>query len=92
MDIEKSAEDWKKQGNEAFKNKNYEKAVEYYSHAIKCDPKDHSFYSNRAICYYNLNMFHQCIQDCNTCINIKSNFSKAYRRKGLALVQILRFG
>ncbi len=36
-------------------------------------------------------MFHQCIEDCNTCINIKPNFSKAYRRKGLALVQILKF-
>jgi len=37
-------------------------------------------------------MFHQCIEDCNSCINIKNNFSKAYRRKGLALVQMLKFG
>jgi hypothetical protein len=37
-------------------------------------------------------MFHQCIEDCNSCINIKSNFAKAYRRKALTLVQILRFG
>ena len=37
-------------------------------------------------------MFHQCIEDCNSCINIKHNFSKAYRRKGLALVQLLKFG
>ena len=37
-------------------------------------------------------MYHQCIEDCNSCINIKGNFSKAYRRKGLTLVQLLKFG
>ena len=37
-------------------------------------------------------MFHQCIEDCNNCINAKRNFSKAYRRKALALVQLLKFG
>lgn len=64
----------------------------YYTAAIKCDPKDHSFYSNRAICYYNLQRYIECIEDCNKCINIKSNFTKAYRRKGLTYVQLLRFG
>lgn len=36
-------------------------------------------------------MFLQCIDDCNTCANIKPNFSKALRRKGLAFVQLLKF-
>lgn len=92
MEVEKSAEDWKKEGNVAFTAKNYEKAVSAYSEAIKLSPKDHSYFSNRATAYYNLEEYLKCISDCETCISIKSNFTKALRRKGMACQQILRFG
>ena len=91
MDIEKSAEDWKKDGNKAFTAKKYEEAVRCYSESIKLNPNDHSYYSNRATSYYNLNQFLKCISDCQACVNIKKNFTKALRRKALACHQILRF-
>lgn len=92
MDIEKSAEDWKKEGNTAFTAKNYEKAIFAYSEAIKLNPRDHSYYSNRATAYSNIGEYLKCISDCESCLAIKPNFTKALRRKGLACQQILRFG
>lgn len=91
MDIEKSAEDWKKEGNTAFSAKNYLKAIECYTYAIKLNPNDHSYFSNRATSYFNRGDYLSCISDCESCLNIKSNFGKAFRRKGLACCQLLRF-
>jgi tetratricopeptide (TPR) repeat protein len=91
MDIEKSAEDWKKEGNKAFTAKKYEEAVRCYTEAIKIDPQDHSFFSNRATSHYHLGQYLQCISDCETCVSIKKNFTKAMRRKAMACHQILRF-
>lgn len=91
MDVEKSAEDWKKEGNTAFTAKNYEKAVQAYSEAIRLNPKDHSYYSNRATAYSNMGDYLKCIADCESCLAIKPNFTKALRRKGMASIQILRF-
>ena len=91
MDVEKTAAEWKKEGNQAFKNSNHHKAIDCYTQAIKLDPKDHSFYSNRAICLFNLGKFMECVADCDRCLEIKPDFVKAMRRKGLALIQMLKF-
>jgi tetratricopeptide (TPR) repeat protein len=91
MDIEKDADSWKKEGNTFVSQKKYEKAIECYTNAIKINPKDHSFYSNRAICHYNLSDYLACINDCDLCLNIMPNFTKALRRKGLAYIQLLKF-
>lgn len=92
MDVEKSGEDWKKEGNSAFTAKNYEKAIFCYSEAIKLNPKDHTYYSNRANAYSNTAEYLKCISDCENCLALKPSFTKALRRKGLACQQILRFG
>ena len=34
IDEDKSSETWKEEGNEAFKLKNYQEAIDLYSHAI----------------------------------------------------------
>lgn len=58
MDIEHSqANRFKEQGNEAYKNKEYLKAIQLYSKAIELNPKDANYYSNRALCHFNLNRF-----------------------------------
>tara|TARA_Y200000002_G_C22105438_1_gene424475 strand:+ start:90 stop:338 length:249 start_codon:yes stop_codon:yes gene_type:complete len=46
-----SALEWKSQGNAALKSKDFEKAVECYSEAIKLEPSNHTFYSNRSAAY-----------------------------------------
>lgn len=54
MDIEKSAEDYKQEGNNLYKAGNYQKALQLYTKAINKNPKEHSYYSNRALCHFNL--------------------------------------
>jgi cytochrome c-type biogenesis protein CcmH/NrfG len=34
-------------GNEAFANKEFDDAIKHYSGAIKIDPKNHVYFSNR---------------------------------------------
>lgn len=75
------AEEFKQQGNEHFKRKEFVKAIECYSKAINLNPIDPSYYANRAACYLGLNKFHKCIEDCNETLNIDPKFTKALRRK-----------
>ncbi|WP_414479882.1 tetratricopeptide repeat protein, partial [Pseudomonas aeruginosa] len=37
----------------AYKNKEYSRAINSYSRAIKLNPNDPNFYSNRALAYFN---------------------------------------
>lgn len=66
MDIEygSSAQKYKELGNQAYKSQDYNKAINYYSKAIEADHSDPNFYSNRSLCFYNLNRYEECIKDC----------------------------
>ena len=66
-------------------------AIQAYTEAISVKGDDHSFYSNRAICYYNMQNFIECVNDCNMCLKISPKFTKAYRRKSLAQLEMLKF-
>lgn len=43
----------KELGNEEFKKKNFDKAIEHYTHAIEENPVDHTVYGNRSASYHN---------------------------------------
>ena len=45
----------KELGTKAFTTKDYAKAVEHFAAAIEENPLDHTLYSNRSACYYNMN-------------------------------------
>lgn len=45
---EEQAVELKNQGNEAFKAHNWPAAIDFYSKAIEKNPKEATFYSNRA--------------------------------------------
>ena len=49
------ANEYKNAGNEAFKNKEYEKSIELFTNAIEINPNDHILYSNRSGSYASLN-------------------------------------
>ena len=55
-DLPKAGE-YKALGNEAFKNKKYEEAIEHFSKAIECNPNDHTFFSNRSASYVNIGKY-----------------------------------
>lgn len=92
MDIEHNniAQKYKDQGNEAYKLQDYNKAIHCYTKAIEVQD-DPAFYSNRAICYFNLNRFEECIRDCDKAIRITPQFSKVYKKKAQACLNLLKF-
>lgn len=45
----------KELGTKAFTQKEFDKAIEHFTNAINENPSDHTLFSNRSACYYNLN-------------------------------------
>jgi len=80
-----SAEEFKKQGNTAFTNKEYEKAIEFFSKAIELDPSNHVLYSNRSASYASLKQYDDALKDADKTIELKKDWPKGYSRKGAAL-------
>eukprot|EP00605_Chrysophyceae_sp_TOSAG23-4_P000885 GSChrysophyteH1.ASY1.ANO1.976.1 assembled CDS len=85
MSTNKEALAFKEQGNQFFKNKQYEQAIEKYSRAIECDGEnDKTFYSNRSACYAALERWQEAADDGRKCIMVDKKFVKGYFRAGLA--------
>ncbi|KAH9658185.1 Outer envelope protein 64 [Citrus sinensis] len=60
----------KEKGNAAFKGKQWNKAVNYYSEAIKLNGTSATYYSNRAAAYLELGCFQQAEEDCSKTISL----------------------
>nr|XP_011464489.1 PREDICTED: translocon at the outer membrane of chloroplasts 64 isoform X2 [Fragaria vesca subsp. vesca] len=81
---EQSAEVSKEKGNQAFKAKEYQKAIGFYSEAIKLSGNNATYYSNRAAAYLEIGSFLQAEADCSQAINLDKKNVKAYFRRGTA--------
>jgi stress-induced-phosphoprotein 1 len=79
------AEKSKEEGNDFLKKHNFPEAVKCYTEAIKRDPSNHVYYSNRSTAYTSLLAFPEALKDANKCIELKPDFVKGYARKGKAL-------
>lgn len=49
----------KELGTKAFQAKDYLKAIEHFTQAISESPHDHTLYSNRSACHFNLGQYLQ---------------------------------
>ncbi|PSR96523.1 Translocon at the outer membrane of chloroplasts like [Actinidia chinensis var. chinensis] len=84
VSLETSAEVAKEKGNQAFKDKQYQKAISFYTEAIKLSGNNATYYSNRAAGYLELGSFLQAEADCTKAINLDKKNVKAYLRRGTA--------
>lgn len=86
------AENFKNQGNDQFKIKQYKNAIEYYNKAIAVDVDDKkimsSLYLNRAACNLELKNYRKCINDCIEGLKFDPKNVKAYYRMAKAFFTI----
>ncbi|XP_022134717.1 outer envelope protein 64, chloroplastic [Momordica charantia] len=81
---EQLAEIAKEKGNQAYKDKQWEKAIGCYTEAIKLNSRNATYYSNRAAAYLELGRFHQAEADCTKAIDLDKKNVKSYLRRGTA--------
>ncbi|ESR64856.1 hypothetical protein CICLE_v10007714mg [Citrus x clementina] len=79
-----SAEIAKEKGNQAYKDKQWLKAISFYTEAIKLNGNNATYYSNRAAAYLESGSFLQAEADCTKAINLDKKNVKAYLRRGTA--------
>lgn|SRR3990167_1187053 len=80
--------DWKEKGNEALKNGELDKAIEYFTNGINEDSGNAILYSNRAATYAQKKEWKESLADAENAIKYNPNWSKAYSRKALALFHL----
>merc|ERR1719499_120765 len=91
MRDQKSAAEFKAQGNTFFSTKKWKEAIEFYTKALEQDPFDHVFYSNRSACYAESEEFDKALRDAERCIALSPQFAKGYSRQALALFHVGRY-
>lgn len=80
----------KDQGNALLKDHRFDEAIELYTKAVELDPTNVVFYSNRAQAEIRLEMYGYAIADCDRALELDPKFMKAYYRKGVSLMAILK--
>lgn len=101
-----AAEVIRKRGNEFFKEKDYERAVNKYRKALRyldtglaetVEEEDKVMQSripcltNRAVCNLKLKRYRKVVEDCSVVIANDPNNAKAYSRRGQAFMELKEF-
>ena len=81
---EERAQQFKSEGNDHFKSKNYKSAIKSYTKAITATPDNAVLYSNRAMARLKINEYKLAESDCNQCLDLDPLQIKALFRRGLA--------
>ncbi|CAH8646269.1 unnamed protein product [Schistosoma curassoni] len=74
----------KDMGNQLFNSCQYNEAVQCYTHAITQQPNISSYYSNRALCYIQMQDYSKVLSDCRKAIDLDQNNLKAHFFAGQA--------
>mmetsp|Transcript_1839 Transcript_1839/g.4099 ORF Transcript_1839/g.4099 Transcript_1839/m.4099 type:complete len:571 (+) Transcript_1839:111-1823(+) len=87
LDPAKSAEA-KEKGNALVKEGKWIDAKAIYDEAQKRNPKDHTVYSNRALCYMKLMEWPAAKADCDKALEIEPKFVRALERRGNCYIML----
>ncbi|RIA04267.1 hypothetical protein BRARA_K01511 [Brassica rapa] len=77
----------KEQGNEYFKQKKFNEAIDCYSRSIALSPNSVAF-SNRAMAYLKIKRYREAEVDCTEALNLDDRYIKAYSRRATARKQL----
>lgn len=81
----------KEKGNSAYKRRQWNKAIEFYSEAIQLNDTNATYYCNRAAAYLELGRFKQAEADCDQALLLDKKYVKAYLRRGTAREVVLNY-
>ncbi|KAK6159812.1 hypothetical protein DH2020_003193 [Rehmannia glutinosa] len=73
----------KELGNELFKQKKFNEAIDCYSRSIALSPTAVA-YANRAMSYIKIKRFQEAENDCTEALNLDDRYIKAYSRRSTA--------
>ena len=93
IDIDE-AERLKSTGNAYMQKKQYDKAIDAYTSALKVvpnGPTSHVYYSNRAAALLSMKSFEEAIKDSERSLALKPDYGKAHARLGLAQFLLGRY-
>ncbi|KAF8088674.1 hypothetical protein N665_0532s0037 [Sinapis alba] len=77
----------KEQGNEYFKQKKFNEAIDCYSRSIALSPNAVAF-ANRAMAYLKIKRYREAEVDCTEALNLDDRYIKAYSRRATARKQL----
>lgn len=83
-----SVEKFKQEGNDAFKQSKFTKAIELYNKALELNPDSEissTLFSNRSACHFQLKNYPLALSDADNCIRCRPTWEKGYFRRGIAL-------
>jgi tetratricopeptide (TPR) repeat protein len=79
-----TAYEWFSKGYEASTLKLWDKAIEYWTNAIKLNPKYDDAYNNRGVAYGKKGLYNEAIEDYTKAIELNPKDADAYNNRGLA--------
>ncbi|KAJ3699990.1 hypothetical protein LUZ61_003695 [Rhynchospora tenuis] len=81
----------KQRGDEAFKRKDFQTAIDAYTQAIDLDPNEAVLLSNRSLCWLRMGQGEHALEDARACRALRPDWHKACYREGAALRLLQRF-
>ncbi|KAH9582237.1 DnaJ domain [Trypanosoma melophagium] len=81
----------REEGNKAFKNGNFDAAIDLYTKAINAHPQEVALFSNRSAAYIKKRAFEEAARDAEAAIALDPTFAKAYFRLHNALCNLANF-
>ncbi|CAL8376613.1 unnamed protein product [Gadus morhua 'NCC'] len=78
-------------GNQHASAGRYDMAVQYFTAAIKYNPKEFKLFGNRSFCFEKLQEYEKALTDAQLSINMSPGWDKGLYRMGRALVGLKRY-
>ncbi|KAG9348364.1 hypothetical protein JZ751_002099 [Albula glossodonta] len=88
---ERSAEELKEKANKYFKEKDYEKAIKYYTDALELNPENAIYYSNRSLAYLRTECYGYALADATRALEIDKSYIKGYYRRATSNMALGKF-